>query len=35
MNNRIWAVLSLILAAGLLFGGGIAYGQTRDDGRWG
>ena len=35
MNNRIWTVLGLILAAGLLFGGGIAYGQTRDDGGWG
>ena len=35
MNNRILTALGLILVAGLLFGGGIAYGQTRDDGGWG
>ena len=35
MNNRLWTIVGLILIAGLLFGGGIAYGQNRDDGGWG
>jgi hypothetical protein len=34
MNKRTWTIIGLILAAGLLFSGGIAYGQSRPDG-WG
>ncbi len=34
MNNRLWTIGGLILIAGLLFGGGIAYGQSRNGG-WG
>ena len=34
MNNKTLTIVGLILLAGLLFGGGIVYGQSRDGNGW-